>query len=172
MNRGGLNIDYSDGFKLEEQGFKSYYKAIKHVLNATEIESTARTMIDKATGVDLTAKIQGECVGVSLRFRNRDYNSFTLNRNIADEHSEVNKWIKKRTIQIKPAYHLQISPTKDGLKVWRINIDAFSHFIQRLINQSILGSYYNSRLKCYEFKHSDVSGVMGVSVIELDNSFT
>lgn len=172
MNRGGLNIDYADGFKLEEQGFKRYYKAIKHVLNATEIESTARTMIDKATGVDLTAKIQGQCVGVSLRVRNRDYNSFTLNRHVSDKHSEILKWISKRNNFIKPAYHLQIAPTKNGLKVWRINIDAFSHFIQRQINQSKICSYYNSRMMCYEFAHSDVSGVSGVSVFELDNSFT
>ncbi len=172
MNRGGLNIDYADGFKLEEQGFKRYYKAIKHVLNATEIESTARTMIDKATGVDLTAKIQGQCVGVSLRVRNRDYNSFTLNRHVSDKHSEVLKWISKRNNFIKPAYHLQIAPTKNGLKVWRINIDAFSHFIQRQINQSKISSYYNGRMMCYEFAYSDVSGVAGVSVFELDNSFT
>ena len=65
MNRGGLNIDYADGFKLEEQGFKRYYKAIKHVLNATEIESTARTMIDKATGVDLNAN---QLVGKEMVF--------------------------------------------------------------------------------------------------------
>lgn len=172
MNRGGLNIDYADGFKLEEQGFKRYYKAIKHVLNATEIESTARTMIDKATGVDLTAKIQGQCVGVSLRVRNRDYNSFTLNRHVSDKHSEILKWISKRNNFIKPAYHLQIAPTKNGLKVWRINIDAFSHFIQRQINQSKICSYYNGRMMCYEFAYSDVSGVAGVSVFELDNSFT
>ena len=172
MNRGGLNIDYAQGFKLEEQGFKRYEKAIKHVLSAKYLEPTTRSLVDKATGTDCYANIQGNVVGISLRVRNKDYNSFTLNRHISDEHSEINKWIKKRTIQIKPAYHLQISPTKDGLKVWRINIDAFSQFIQRLINQSILSSYYNSRLKCYEFKHSDVSGVMGVSVIKLDNSFT
>ena len=172
MNRGGLNIDYADGFKLEEQGFKRYYKAIKHVLNATEIESTARTMIDKSTGVDLTAKIQGQCVGVSLRVRNRDYNSFTLNRHVSDKHSEVNKWLTKRNNFIKPATHLQLAPIKNGLKVWRIDIDAFSHFIQRQINQSKISSYYNSRMMCYEFAHSDVSGVAGVSVFELDNSFT
>jgi len=43
MNRGGLNIDYTEGFKLEEIGFKRYYNAIKHVLNATEIENTTNT---------------------------------------------------------------------------------------------------------------------------------
>ena len=117
MNRGGLNIDYADGFKLEEQGFKRYYKAIKHVLNATEIESTARTMIDKSTGVDLTAKIQGQCVGVSLRVRNRDYNSFTLNRHVSDKHSEILKWISKRNNFIKPAYHQHID-----LVSWRLNL--------------------------------------------------
>ena len=172
MNRGGLNIDYTEGFKLEEIGFKRYYNAIKHVLNATEIESTARTMMDKSIGVDLTAKIQGHCVGVSLRIRNKDYNSFTLNRHVNDEHSEILKWISKRNNFIKPAYHLQLAPTKNGLKVWRINIDAFSHFIQRQINQSKICSYYNSRMMCYEFAYSDVSGVAGVSVYELDNSFT
>ena len=108
MNRGGLNIDYSEGFKLEEIGFKRYYNAIKHVLNATEIESTARTMMDKSTGVDLTAKIQGHCVGVSLRIRNKDYNSFTLNRHVNDEHSEILKWTSKRNNFIKPAYSLTL----------------------------------------------------------------
>ena len=171
-NRGGLNIDYIEGFKLEEKGFKRYYKAIKHVLNATEIESTARTMIDKSTGIDLTAKIQGRCVGVSLRVRNKDYNSFTLNRHESDKHSEINKWTNKRTNNIKPAYHLQIAPTKNGVKVWRINIDAFSLFIKRQINASSLNSFYNSRLKCYEFPNRIVSEVAGVTVFELNNSFT
>lgn len=172
MNRGGLNIDYIEGFKLEEIGFKRYYNAIKHVLNATEIESTARTMMDKSTGVDLTAKIQGHCVGVSLRVRNKDYNSFTLNRHESDKHSEIIKWTNKRTNNIKPAYHLQIAPTKNGVKVWRINIDAFSLFIKRQINTSSMDSYFNSRLKCYEFPFENVREVAGVSVFELGNSFT
>lgn len=172
MNRGGLNIDYTEGFKLEEIGFKRYYNAIKHALNATEIESTARTMMDKSTGVDLTAKIQGHCVGVSLRIRNKDYNSFTLNRHESDKHSEIIKWTNKRTNNIKPAYHLQIAPTKNGVKVWRINIDAFSLFIKRQINTSSMDSYFNSRLKCYEFPFENVREVAGVSVFELGNSFT
>jgi|TARA_B110000967_G_scaffold102376_1_gene105083 hypothetical protein len=171
-NRGGLNIDYTEGFKLEEIGFKRYYKAIKHVLHATEIESTARTMMDKSTGVDLTAKIQGHCVGVSLRVRNKDYNSFTLNRHVNDKHSEILKWTTKRNNFIKPAYHVQIAPIENGVKVWRINIDAFSHFINRQIKTSKLISYYNNRLKCYEFSYENVLGVAGVTVFELDNSFT
>ena len=171
-NRGGLNIDYSIGFELEEQGFKRYEKAIKHVLNAKELESTARSLIDKATGIDCYAQIQGNMYGISLRFRDRDYDSFTLNRHIGDKHSEINKWNSKRINQIKPAYHLQIAPTSKGLKVWRINIDAYSHFISRLIKTSELCSYYNSRLKCYEFPYEKVSGVAGVSLFELDNSFT
>jgi hypothetical protein len=168
VNRGGLNIDYADGFKFEEEGFKRYYKTIKQVLNATEIESTARTMIDKATGIDFTAKIQGQCVGLSLRIRNKDYNSFTLNRHVSDKHSEIKKWIAKRKIYLKPAYHLQIAPTKSGVKIWRINIDTFSHFIERQIEASNLCSYYNSRMKCYEFTHSDVSGVAGVDLININ----
>jgi hypothetical protein len=172
VNRGGLNIDYIEGFKLEEIGFKRYYNAIKHVLNATEIESTARTMIDKSTGVDLTAKIQGNCVGVSLRVRNKDYNSFTLNRHVNDEHSEILKWTSKRNNFIKPAYHVQIAPIENGVKVWRINIDAFSQFINRQIKTSKLISFYNYRLKCYEFPFENVREVAGVSVFELGNSFT
>jgi hypothetical protein len=168
MNRGGLNIDYIEGFKLEEIGFKRYYNAIKYVLNATEIESTARTMIDKSTGVDLTAKIQGHCVGVSLRVRNKDYNSFTLNRHVNDEHSEILKWTSKRNNFIKPAYHVQIAPIENGVKVWRIDIDAFSQFINRQIKTSKLISFYNNRLKCYEFPFENVRGVAGVSVFELN----
>ena len=172
MNRGGLNIDYIEGFKLEELGFKRYYNAIKHVLNATEIESTARTMMDKSTGIDLTAKIQGRCVGVSLRFRNKDYNSFTLNRHVNDKHSEILKWTSKRNNFIKPAYHVQIAPIENGIKVWRINIDAFSNFINRQIKTSKLISFYNDRLKCYEFPFENVREVAGISLFELGNSFT
>jgi len=172
VSRGGLNIDYAQGFKLEEQGFKRYEKAIKHVLNAKHLECTARSLVDKATGIDCYAQIQGYIVGISLRVRNKDYNSFTLNRHIDDEHSEVKKWIAQRHNHIKPATHLQIAPTNQGVKVWRINIDAFSLFIQRQINTNNLYSYYNERMRCYEFKHSQVSGVAGISVFELDNSFT
>lgn len=128
--------------------------------------------MDKSTGIDLTAKIQGRCVGVSLRVRNKDYNSFTLNRHVNDEHSEIIKWISKRNNFIKPAYHVQIAPIENGVKVWRINIDAFSHFINRQIKTSKLISFYNDRLKCYEFPFENVREVAGVSVFELDNSFT
>tara|TARA_B110000114_G_C15046273_1_gene379339 strand:- start:594 stop:1115 length:522 start_codon:yes stop_codon:yes gene_type:complete len=171
-NRGGLNINYSKGFSLEEEGFKRFKKAIKHVLGATELESTTRSLIDKTTGIDCYAQIQGHMYGISLRVRNKDYNSFTLNRHESDKHSEIIKWTNKRTNNIKPAYHLQIAPTKNGVKVWRINIDAFSLFIKRQINTSSLDSYFNSRLKCYEFSYENVSEVAGVTVFELNNSFT
>ena len=166
MNRGGLNIDYANGFELESKGFDTYKTLIKYYLGASSIESSARSLIDKATGIDCLGEIQGQIKGVSLRVRNKDYNSFTLNRHISDKHSEVNKWITKRTNQIKPAYHLQFAPMPNGVKVWRIDIDAFSLFLQRQINTSNLYSYYQDRMRCYEFNYSDVSGVAGVRLFE------
>lgn len=170
MSRGGLNLSYSNGFELESQGFDTYKSLIKYYLGASQLESSARSLIDKASGIDCIADIQGQIKGISLRVRNKDYNSFTLNRHITDKRSEVNKWITKRTNQIKPAYHLQFAPmSKGGVRVWRIDIDAFSLFLQRQINASNLVSYYRDGLQCYEFAHSQVSGVAGVRMFETND---
>ena len=168
MNRGGLNIDYAEGFKLEEKGFKLYKNDIKRLLNAEYLELTTRSLVDKATGIDCWAEIQGSIVGVSLRVRSKDYDSFTLNRNIKDKYSEINKWLKDRNETIKPTYHLQFAPFLEGLKVFRINIDAFSQFIVSKIESNELFSYYNEKMRCYEFVRSEVSGVLGVSVFYID----
>ena len=172
MNRGGLNINYAEGFKLEEKGYKHYEKLLKYILNAKYLEASTRSLVDKATGIDCYAEIQGDVLGVSLRIRNRDYNSFTLNRHIEDKHSEIHKWIKPRGETIKPAYHIQIAPTPIGVKVWRINIEAFSLFLRRQINSNQLFSYYNDRMRCYEFTRKQVKDIAGVFVYELDNSYT
>lgn len=168
-NRGGYNIDYEKGFKKEKESFKLYTPIIKYVLGASKLESTERSLVDVATGIDCYAQIQGNIYGISLRVRSKDYNSFTLNRHISDKHSEVNKWTKKRLTQIKPSYHIQIAPMRNGnVKIWRIDIDAFGHYIDRLIADFSLKTFYNDRLECYEFPYDSVCGTNGVKTFEIE----
>lgn len=168
-NRGGYNIDYEKGFQLESESFKKHKSVIKYVLGSSKLESTERTLIDKATGIDCYAQIQGNIYGISLRVRKHDYNSFTLNRHISEKHSEINKWNKTRLNQIKPSYHIQIAPMRNGnLKVWRINIDAFGYYLENLKNDNTLEHFYNTKLKCYEFSYDSVKNVNGVKMFEID----
>lgn len=169
-NRGGYNIDYEKGFKKEKESFKLYTPIIKYVLGASKLESTERSLVDVATGIDCYAQIQGNIYGISLRVRSKDYNSFTLNRHISDKHSEINKWTKKRHNQIKPSYHIQIAPMRNGnVKIWRINIDAFGHYIESLIADFSLKTFYKKdKLKCYEFPYDSVCGINGVTTFEIN----
>jgi hypothetical protein len=161
-NRGGVNIDYVIGYEIESRLFKEYKTMLLKLLMATDIELTTRGIIDKNTGTDATAVIENNVYGISLRFRNADYNSFTLNRHISDKYSEIHKWIKERNTTIKPAYYVQISDAKDYYKMIRINIDAFSNHLKYLIKHNQLESCYNTRLKAYEFKLKDLSDTAGV----------
>ncbi len=135
------------------------------VLGATSLEETTRSIIDLATGIDAYAEIQGNIYGISLRVREKDYNSFTLNRHITDVNSEVRKWIKNRGNKIKPAYHIQCAKDSNGIvTVTRINIDAFAVHLATLIDNNELEQYFNDNLIAYEFKHSDIGSLRCVSV--------
>lgn len=169
-NRGGANIDYVIGYEIESRLFKEYKTMLLKILHATDIELTTRSIIDKNTGTDATAIIENNVYGISLRFRNGDYNSFTLNRHISDKYSEVHKWLKERNTTIKPAYYVQIADTKDYYKMIRINIDAFADHIKYLIKHNQLESCYNSHLKAYEFKLNDLNNIKGVFFTEINKS--
>lgn len=161
-NRGGLNLDYSVGYDIESSLFIDYKKILLNILHATEIELTTRGLLDKNTGTDATALIEENVYGISLRFRNGDYDSFTLNRHISDKFSEVHKWTKSRNTFIKPAYYVQIADAYNYFKIIRINIDAFSNHLLYLIKHNQLKNHYNSKLKAYEFKLKDLENITGV----------
>jgi hypothetical protein len=170
INRGGVNIDYVIGYEIESRLFKEYKPMLLKILHATDIELTTRGIIDKNTGTDATAIIENNVYGISLRFRNGDYDSFTLNRHISDKYSEVHKWLKERNTTIKPAYYVQIADTKDYYKMIRINIDAFANHIRYLIKHNQLENCYNSHLKAYEFKLNDLKDTTGVFFTEINKS--
>ena len=161
-NRGGSNIDYAVGFEIEDKLFAKYKGMIINILTATNIEQTTRGLVDKATGTDAVALIEGNVYGISLRFRSGDFNSFTLNRHIDDSYCEINKWIKNRSNQIKPAYYVQISETNEYYRLIRVNIDAYSLHLQYLIKHNLLEPLYNKHLKAYEFKLNANEKVNGV----------
>jgi len=157
-NRGGdHNLDYDDGFAREHEQFTKYREHLKKLLQADQIELTTRGLIDKATGTDATAQIDGKVYGISLRFRNKDYNSFTLSRHIDDRFSEVHKWMLERTENIKPAWYIQIAERgKNEFRVIRINIDAFGLYLEYLIKSDQLEHHYQPHLRAYEFNITDL----------------
>jgi hypothetical protein len=112
MGRGSNNLNYDDGFKYERENYKIFEPVLKNILGANQLEETSRTLIDIATGTDAYAQIQGNVYGISLRVREYNYNSFTLNRHSTDIHSEVHKWKRNRNSTIKPAYHVQFNKNK------------------------------------------------------------
>jgi len=148
VSRGGSNLAYCRGFEIEADGSKRYAEMIKKALTAEQLEFTARSLADKAAGIDAVAQIEGLVYGVSLRYRSSDYNSFTLNRHISDPASEVRKWLRPANGNLKPAYHLQIGAAQEYYRVIRVNVAAFSNFLRL----ESLEKYYNSRLLAYEFK--------------------
>ena len=162
MSRGGYNIDYDTGFKIENDLFSKYYDMLKNIIMATQLEQTARGLMDKCTGTDAVALINGIVYGVSLRFRNGDYHSFTLNRHINDEYSEVNKWIRNRNESIKPAVFIQVAETFTYYRLIRVNIDAFSYYLEKLIKSGELDTFYNNGLFAYEFKLDALKNVAGI----------
>lgn len=170
INRGGVNIDYVIGYEIESRLFKEYKPMLLKILHASAIELTTRGILDKNTGTDATAVMENDVYGISLRFRNGDYSSFTLNRHISDKYSEIHKWLKERNTTIKPAYYVQISDAKDYYKMIRINIESFADYIRYLIKHNQLESCYNANLKAYEFKLIDLSDTAGVFFTEIDKS--
>lgn len=175
-NRGGKNLDYSIGRINEASNFIKYKELFKDVLGASKLieVSNGLPLIDMSTGTDAVAEIEGNIYGISLRVRNKDYNSFTLNRNILDHNSEVNKWVKNRSNRIKPAYHIQLAKNNLGYKVIRINIDVIAIYLMKLINNNTLEDYYNSELQAYEFTLNDeIINTLGITVFQYkDKAFT
>ncbi|WP_081212073.1 hypothetical protein [Salegentibacter sediminis] len=157
-NRGHNNLEYKEGFKIEQEKFLQYKPILLETLQAQDIELITRGMLDKLTGLDATALIEGSVYGVSLRFRSSDYNSFTLNRHISDPFSEVHKWTQNHTNNLKPIYYIQINERLDSsLRLIRINIEAFSYILQGLIKKDRLENYYQPHLESYEFPLKDIS---------------
>jgi len=158
-NRGGdHNLDYDDGFAREHKQFTKYHKHLTQLLQADNLELTTRGLLDQATGTDAVAQIDGLVYGISLRFRNKDYNSFTLSRHVDDKFSEVRKWMQERTENMKPAWYIQISERNDTneFRVIRINIDAFGLYLEYLIKSDQLEKHYVPYLKAYEFNIKDL----------------
>lgn len=151
-NRGKNNLSYAEGFKIEAEKFKEYRPLLLDTLQAQDIELITRGMLDKITGVDATALIDDLVYGISLRFRSKDYNSFTLNRHYEDPCSEVHKWIKPHNSNLKPAWYIQINDVDNTtLRLIRVNIQAFGIYLEYLIKHNKLEEYYNPQLLAYEF---------------------
>lgn len=152
MSRGNNNLDWQTGRHIEAKLFKEYKGIITSTLQAEEIELNTGGLMDWHTGTDAVALIDGLIYGISLRFRNVDYNSFTLSRHINDTHkSEVLKWIAPNQPNLKPLYHVQVNKNPKGLRLIRINIDAFSMHLQHLIDTDQLQPHYREHLGSYEF---------------------
>lgn len=163
-NRGNLNLNYNEGFKIERERFQLLKSTIMHVLGANQLEETTRSLIDLSCGVDAYAEIQGNVYGISLRVRDKDYNSFTLSRHISDVNSEIHKWTKKRKNRIKASYHIQCNRVElNHYTVFRINIDSFGVYIQYLIKNNELEGFFNHQLLAYEFNYEKIKDICGVS---------
>lgn len=155
--RGNFNLEYDRGFKHERENLEKLKATILYVFNASAMEPTSGSIVDMKTGIDAYLTIQDNLYGVSIRVREKDYNSFTMNRHITDKHSEVHKWINPRKNRIKPSYHIQLAKRENGtLNVFRINIDVFSLFLKHLIKTNKLEDHWNSMLLAYEFTIEDL----------------
>jgi hypothetical protein len=157
LNRGGLNMKYSDGFEMEERYLAKYDFYIKQILDADYIESATRTIVDQACGIDIYATIKDNVYGVSLRVRTSDFHSFTLSRHAKDPFSEIHKWVKQSQGIIKPAYHIQINEGNSYFTITKIKVQEFSLHLNDLIHEGKLESYYNSMLLAYEFRLSELA---------------
>ncbi|WP_155827697.1 hypothetical protein [Gillisia sp. JM1] len=163
MSRGNNNLKYETGFQIEAEKFTEYKPILLDTLQAEDIELTTRGMLDKVTGCDATALIDGLVYGVSLRFRSSDYNSFTLNRHITDPYSEVHKWIKPHNTNLKPIYYIQINQRyHNELRLIRVNIEAYSVFLQHLVKTDSLEMYWENKLLAYEFPTMLPNGYKGI----------
>lgn len=166
-NRGKHNLDYEEGFLMEQDKFQTYRPFLLQTLQAEDIELTTRGMLDKVAGLDATALMDGILYGISLRFRSKDYNSFTLNRHISDPLSEVHKWIKPHTTNLKPIFYIQINERLgNSLRLIRVNITAFSFILQELIKEERLEDYYQPHLMAYEFplQGKNIKGILNTTI--------
>ncbi|WGK94261.1 MULTISPECIES: hypothetical protein [Flavobacterium] len=179
-NRGGFNLDYSDGFNIEAENFIKYKSILQRLLTASNIELVTRGMMDKECGIDAIAKIESQHYFIGLRFRKtkRDFNSITLSRHINDSASEVKKFLRNR---LRPDFFIQITELINHIRITEVNIDAFNLFLEKAFKDGILEKYYNKKLLAYEFPLNDldsnknkVIGNYGIRnyLIEKDKLFT
>ena len=151
------NLNIKDGVAREAAKFDQYKTLIMQCLEADHVELLNGTIMDFKGGIDALYTIRGK-VGVyalSLRFRNRYYNSFTMNRHVKDVNSEVNKWSHKSAL--KPNVHIQISELGDGrVNVTIINVDSFGRLVKAYRDNfpNKLEDHYNDRIDAYEFPES------------------
>lgn len=154
-NRGGFNLDYNNGFKIESDNFLIYKHILLRLLTASNIELTTRGMMDKECGIDAIAKIDSQHYFIGLRFRKTkiDYNSITLSRHINDSASEVKKFLRNR---LRPDFFIQITELKNQIRITEVNIDSFNLFLEKAFKDEILEKYYNKKLLAYEFPLNDL----------------
>ena len=157
-NRGRLNLNYVDGFKEELSTFKEFKDTFTYILNANSLKPLFGTELDLKTGIDALAEIEKHLYGISLRVRNKDYNSFTLNRHITDPFSEIHKWTLNRGNKLKPSYHIQLAriPGTNKVNTFRLNIDVIGLHLNYLINTNQLEQYFKPHLLAYEFSPGDL----------------
>lgn len=156
-NRGNSNLNYNEGFKVEQEKFDLYKPVLIKTLQAEQLELITRGILDLCTGTDAIAEIDGLIYGISLRFRNNDYNSFTLSHHINQPYSEVKKWLAPNNLNLKPVYYIQVNELpNNAIKLIRVNIEAFAIYLQHLINEDELHLYFNPHLLAYEFNLRDL----------------
>lgn len=149
----GHNLEYEEGFKLEAYMLDNYSKLIADMVGVAYLEEATRGTLDKKAGIDALGVFRSNTVtGIALRYRNRDYNSFTLSRHISDEYSEVHKWTNRKQGAITPAHFVQIADKGDYVRIIHVDILAFSYFLQRHMKEGTLQQFWNSNLDAYEFK--------------------
>ena len=148
------NLNIKEGVRREASEFKKYESLLKDVLKADTIELLNGTLMDFKGGIDALYTIKGKAgvYGLSLRFRNRYYDSFTINRHVKDVNSEVNKWSEK--VALKANTHVQISDLGgEHVNVTIVNVESFGRLIGAYKNNfpDKLQDFYNDRLDAYEF---------------------
>lgn len=147
------SLEYEQGFQIEAEAFGRYEKDICKVLELDNIELTARGLLDKVAGIDAIGENDKGLIGISLRFRSKDYGSFTLSRHISDPHSEIHKWLHTPSNTIQPKYHLTIS----GDNITAVQIPEFREVISTLVKMGAIDHYYSTKLDAYEFETSKFS---------------
>jgi hypothetical protein len=109
------------------ENYKIFEPVLKNILGANQLEETSRNNRHCNWYWCIRTNTRKR-LRISLRVREYNYNSFTLNRHSTDIHSEVHKWKRNRNSTIK-AYHVQFNKISDDkVLVIRVNIDAFGMF--------------------------------------------
>ena len=149
------NLDINKGVAFEAEKFEKYKVLIMQCLEADNIELLNGTLMDFHGGIDALYTVRGKkgVYGLSLRFRNKYYNSFTLNRHYKDINSEINKWSNKNSLRAN--IHIQISDLGDDrVNVTVVDVHAFGRYLEAVRDNfpMQLEQRYNHKLDAYEFE--------------------